>query len=318
LSIGVAVVGYGTWGPNHVRNLGAIPRCRLLWVCDSSPEALSRLQAGHGSAPRATARLEEVLADDRVRGVIVSTPAASHEALASACLEAGKHVLVEKPLSDDLEGALRLERLAARVGGRLQVGHLCVHHPGVQRVRRLIADGELGELTALDADRTSKPPRHPGVSVLWDLGVHDLSILDSWVGSGPLQAAALGASPEPGAPADLVHATLIYPGGVLASLRVSWRGPVKVRRCGATGTRAVAVFDDLRGAESVTLDAGDGPRVLDDLEVGEPLRRELEHFLDSLEAPLPSPTDGAAGVDVVRTLTALEQSMGEGGRLVDV
>ena len=313
MSFGVAVVGYGAWGPNHVRNLLAMERCRLLWVCDSSPAALARIPAGVETL-RTTTSLDEVLDDPEVQGVVVATPAPTHEQLASACLRAGKHVLVEKPLCADLPGARRLHDEAARVQRSLHVGHVCVHHPGVERARQLIEAGKLGELVSVDAVRTSRPPTHAGINVLWDLAVHDVSIFNAWMGAAPVEVAAIGQPSPAGAEVATVCATLVYPRGVLGRILASWRAPMKVRRCVATGTDAVVSFDDLAADATVTLDHGDGPQLVAGVEEGQPLRRELEHFLDAFGASIPSPTSAAAGVEVIQTLTALERSLAAGGQ----
>jgi predicted dehydrogenase len=317
VGIGVAVVGFGRWGPNHARNLDEMDRCQLRWVCDQSTAALDLVKRTAG-APQTTDALERVLDDPAVQAVVIATPAPTHEALAAACLNAGKHVLVEKPLCHELEAARRLARVAERADRRLHVGHICVHQAGVRRVGRLIAEGELGALLAVEAERSSQPPALPGVNVLWDLGVHDISIINAWIGAAPVRVTAVGGALARGVLEDEVHASLEFPGGTLARLRVSWRGPVKVRRCAAIGERATASFDDLAGAAPVQIDAGDGPRPVGELEPGQPLRRELEHFLDAIETSTPSPNDASAGVEVVRTLTAMERSMRAGGGWVEL
>lgn len=311
MTLGVAVVGAGRWGPNHVRNLLAMPRCQLRWVCDLAAAARQEIEQRFPSTPT-TPHLDQVLADGAVQAVVIAAPATAHAALAHACLQAGKHVLVEKPLCTRRSDADALVMAAAAARRTLHVGHLCVHEPGVQRIQRLIADGALGSLRLVDTDRTSRPTPDVDVGVLWDLAVHDISIANTWIGAAPVRAAASGTGRA------AVNATLHYPGGALARIRVSWLGPARVRRAVAIGDRGAAAFDALDRARPVSLDLGSGTTWLDDVDNGEPLRAELDCFLDAIERGTPAPTAGQAGADVVAALTALDCSLAGGGAVVDL
>ncbi|MBN2358151.1 MAG: Gfo/Idh/MocA family oxidoreductase [Deltaproteobacteria bacterium] len=316
MTIGIAVVGAGRWGSNHIRNLLAMPRCRLRWVCDTSPAALVAIGQRFPGVVTAQ-RLDNVLGDAAVQAVVIAAPASAHAALATACLQAGKHVLVEKPLSTVLDDARALVAAAERAGRVLHVGHLCLHEPGVQRIRRLIEDGALGPLCVIDTDRTSQPGASLDVNVVWDLAVHDISIANFWAGAVPLRVAAVGTT-DPSGRVAVVSALLQYPSGALARLRASWLGPAKVRRAVATGQCGVALFDALDRAAPVLFDDGKGPYAVDDVAAGEPLRIELECFLDAIADGAPSPADGQAGLDVARVLVAADRSLAAGGALVAV
>ncbi len=314
MSCGVAVVGYGRWGPNHARTLQAMASCDLRWVCDAAASARARAQEALPGV-RTTAELDTLLADPAVQAVVVATPAASHVELGRACLRAGKHVLVEKPLAPDLAGAQSLVAEAERCGAVLHVGHICAHQAGVQAVRQLIEGGRLGALRVVDAERTSVPAAQPDVNVLWDLAVHDISILNSWVGRAPLRVAAGGCLGAQGSLIVAASATLWYPGEVLGRVRVSWLGPRKRRVATATGDDAVAEFDDLAGARAVTLHDAAGAQV-QDLELRQPLEVELKDFLDAIAQGQRSITGAQAGLDVMRCLAGLELSLERDGQSV--
>lgn len=290
-------------------------RAELLWVID--PDAAARERA-HELAPQAqiASELGLALQDDRVQAVVIASPASTHVDLGLACLHARRHVLVEKPLAPTLEGARRLVEAARARDRQLCVGHICVFMPGVLDVRERISHGDLGVLRVVDADRTSVPARQPDVDVLWDLGTHDLSILNSWVGQSPVAVAATGAVLPPFHRVSVATATLWYPGDVVGRIRVSWHGALKIRRVSASGDGGVAVFDDAAEKRSVNLTLADGSSRAEQVQGSPPLLAELESFLDAVEHGRASPVDGLSGLEVIRVLTAMQWSLDHGGQRI--
>ena len=199
--VGVAVIGAGYWGPNLVRNIQATPQLRLTSLCDVN---VARAEAvlGRYSTVRATGSLQEVLADPEVEAVAVATPAATHLEVALAALEAGKHVLVEKPLASSYADGLKLVDAAEDRGLVLMLDHTFCYTPVVQRLRKLVHDGDLGDLQYLDSVRINLGLVQPDIDVLWDLAPHDLSILDSILPEGvtPVAVAAHGSDPASARP----------------------------------------------------------------------------------------------------------------------
>src|SRR5512144_14730 len=192
----IAVVGGGYWGPHIVRNALAVPETDLKWLCDLDV-ARARRVVGEQSAVQVTPDLDDVLSDDSVEAVAIATPPATHAQIALRCIEAGRHVLVEKPLADSYEAGLRMVQAAEQRGVVLQCDHTFCYTPAVQTIRDLVAGGALGELLYYDSVRVNLGLVQQEIDVFWDLGPHDLSIVDFIFGDGrePVTVAAHGADP---------------------------------------------------------------------------------------------------------------------------
>src|ERR1700734_3367884 len=228
--VGVAVVGAGYWGPNLVRNFANCKQFRLRWLCDLDKR---RAEAALGpySTVAATSDLDAVLADSRIDAVAIATPAASHFALATAALRAGKHVLIEKPLAATYAEGAELVALAERNGLVLMCDHTYCHTPAVKKIREILHEGELGQLHFFDSVRINLGLVQRDVDVLWDLAPHDMSILDSILPPGiePVTVAAWGADPIGAGHACIAFVTIELTGGAIAHLHVNWLSPTKVR-----------------------------------------------------------------------------------------
>ena len=244
--IGLAVVGAGYWGPNLIRAARATPAFQLNWLCDRD---LGRAQAAldRYTPVRATASYEQVLADPDVSAVAIATPAATHFDLVRAALEAGKHVLVEKPLTASVAEGVKLAELAERSGLVLMCDHTYCYTPVVQRIRELIRSGEIGDVQFVDSVRVNLGLIQPDVDVLWDLAPHDLSILDFVLPEGvvPVAVAAHTADPVSTGRACLAYLSLWMSNGVLAHVNVNWLSPMKIRTTVIGGTRRTIVWDDM-------------------------------------------------------------------------
>jgi predicted dehydrogenase len=325
-AIQVALIGYGYWGPNLARCIAANNRARLAAICELSAE---RAEAARSDYPRVpvVGDIEAVLRHPEISAVVVATMANTHGKLALRALVHGKHVLVEKPFASSLAEALALTRASIRYGSVLMVDHTYLFSPAFETIRRLIADRRLGPLRYYHAMRTNCfGPQHE-TSVLWDLAVHDLSILDALMESPPSLVQAVGLSTARKQPASHAQLTLAYSEGSIASALVSWIAPAKQRTVTFGFDRHTIAWDDVspgsavrlfyRGLEAVS-DFSDR-RQLDTfaenipLPPTEPLVSAIEHFLDCVAHGAPPRSDAAAGVRIVRVLEAADRSLARNG-----
>jgi predicted dehydrogenase len=333
-SIGVGVIGYGYWGPNLVRNFAEVAEARVMAVSDLDE---TRREAASRRYPsvRVTEDFRTILADPAVEAVAIATPVRTHFAIAAAALSAGKHVLVEKPIAATSAEAAELTTMARRAGRVLMVGHVFVYTGAVMKIRELINEGSLGSLFYYDSVRVNLGLFQSDVNVMWDLAVHDLSILDSLVGERPLSVSAYAVSHVPGQPENIAYITLVFPERMLAHLHVNWLAPVKVRRTLIGFENKMIVYDDVEPSEKIKV--YDKAAVLQEtaetkyrllvsyregdmwsprLETGEGLKSEVLHFLDCIRTGRVPLSDGESGWRIVRILEAAEESMREGGRMV--
>jgi predicted dehydrogenase len=331
--LGIGVIGCGYWGPNVIRNFASIEACELRAVCDLDPERLSSVHRRYPAA-RATADAHALIADPAVDAVAICTPIHTHFQLASAALEAGKHVLVEKPLTDSVETAEALVEMADHRGLTLQVDHTFVYGGAVRKIREIIDAGELGDLLYFDSVRVNLGLFQSEVNVLWDLAPHDLSIMTHLIDRQPIWVSAVG-STHYGKHENLAYITMKFDDTLIAHLHVNWLAPVKLRSTLIGGSRRMIVYDDLAPSEKVLVydkgitrdaDASSRTRALVDYRVGdmhaphldnaEPLNRVCRAFIDAVERGIHPPTDGLAGLRVVRLLEAGQQSLRKNGERI--
>ncbi len=337
--IGVSVVGYGYWGPNLVRNFSQIADARLVSVCDLNA---SRLEAVSRQYPavEVTDDFESVLRDPRVDAVAIATPVSSHFRLALKALMAGKHVLIEKPIASSVEEAERLVEEAARRRLVLAVDHTFVHTGAVRKMRELVEDG-LGDIYYYDSVRVNLGLFQNDVSVIWDLAVHDLSIMDFVLPTKPVAVSASGVSHVPGAPENIAYLNLLFDNNMIAHIHVNWLAPVKVRRTLIGGSRKMIVYDDLEPSEKIKVyDKGitlsDSPQQRGEsvyqalvgyrtgdmwaphLDMTEALGRELRDFVGCVANGTVPVSDGHAGLRVMRILEAASRSLEQRGRVIDL
>lgn len=326
-AVKVAIVGLGRWGPNVARNLDAIQECELAWCCDGDAASRRRWQSSFPSA-RFTAELDDVLNDETVQAVVVTTPVPTHGSLAERILDAGKDCFVEKPLADSVAGAERILRMAEERDAVLMVGHLLEYHPGVQMLGRLLEDGELGEPRYIYSQRTNLGQLRADENALWSLGPHDLSVILKLVGEAPREVSARGACYVREGVEDVVFAYLRFPGGATAHMHLSWLDPHKERRITVVGSERMATFDDMALDQKVTIydkgfdleDGSYGEYITRSGETRSPalqnteaLRLECDHFIDCVKARRRPNTDAVSGLRVVKVLEALQVSLDENG-----
>lgn len=332
----VGVIGYGYWGPNLVRNFAERPDAQVVVVADRRSERLALVQRRYPGI-RVTADPADLIADPGVDAVVIATPVALHFDLAIASLRAGKHVLVEKPMASTSEEASRLIDEAARRRLVLMVDHTFVYTGAVQKMGELVGSGELGDLYYYDSVRINLGLFQQDVDVLWDLAVHDLSIMDFVLPQQPVSVSATGLAHVPGKPENIAYMTMFFDGPMIAHVHASWLAPVKVRRTLLGGSRRMVVFDDLEGSEKIKVyDSGisldpspenvyqmlvgyrTGDMWAPKLSVTEALAVEAAHFVDCVTRSTRPKSDGEAGLRVVRLLEAASVSMQNHGRPVDI
>lgn len=318
----VAVIGAGYWGINHVRNFSELG-C-LSSVSDKSEQALLRVRERFPEV-RAEAGYSNLLADPEIRGVVIATPAESHFRIALEAIEAGKDVLVEKPLTLDVKEGERLVALAERRGAVLMVGHLLEFHPAIIRLRELIESGALGQVRYIYSSRLNLGKVRREENILWSFAPHDIAIILRLVGDWPTSVAATGGTYLQPQIADVTVTHMVFPSGVRAHIFVSWLHPYKEQRLVVVGSKRMAVFDDVnkenklqvydQGVEMVNgeLVARKNAGVPEPLEAAEPLRRQCVHFLACMRGRLTPLTDGRSGLRVLRVLEAAEKSLSGAG-----
>jgi predicted dehydrogenase len=330
------VVGYGYWGPNLVRNFMETAGASVRYVIDQSEERLAPVRVRYPSI-RTTTSLDEALRDEAVGAVAVATPVSTHFGLAMAALEAGKHVLVEKPMAATADEARRLERAAERRGLLLMVDHSFPYTGAVERIKQLVDAGELGEVYYYDSVRVNLGLFQHDVNVIWDLAVHDLAILEYVLGRFPVAVSATGISHVSGQPENIAYVTLFYEDKLIAHIHVNWLAPVKLRTTLIGGSRKMVLYNDLEPTEKVRVyDKGvvlqDDPNEVYQMRIGyrsgdiwvphldgtEALRRLAAHFVACVEGTETPRTSARSGRRVVQIMEAATESLHDQGRLVAV
>lgn len=334
--IRIGVIGFGYWGPNVARNLAETPGASVVAVADRRPERRALAAVRHPGA-RTVADAADLICDPAIDAIAIATPVASHYALARAAIEAGKHILVEKPLATSSDEALSLIDLAAKHSVALMVDHTFIYTGAVRTIRQLVTDGEVGDLYYYDSVRVNLGLFQHDVDVLWDLAVHDLSIMDYVLPMAPREVSAVGLGHVSPDSADIAYLTLFFDARVIAHIHVNWLAPVKVRRTLIGASRRMIVYDDLDPSEPVKVyDRGievseqkDGiyqmlvgyrtgdmwaPRV----DQTEALRSEAAHFVSCINDGASPITDGEAGLRVVRVLEAASRSLAMQGRVMPI
>jgi predicted dehydrogenase len=319
----VGVVGLGYWGPNLVRVLNEAATAEAAWMCDLRPEVLEALARRFPSIRR-TRDLDEMLEDDSVDAVAVVTPVSTHHDIAIQALTAGKHVFVEKPLAASSELALDLMRAADERGLVLMPGHTFLYSPPVNRIRELIRAGELGEIYFISMSRVNLGLYQSDVSVIWDLGPHDFSILLYWLGEHPSHVISTGRACVDNQKEDVAFITCEFGSGTIAHIELSWLAPSKLRRTTVVGSKKMVVYDDCSNEPVRVYDAGVLPRdpesfgeylkyrtgdiVSPHIESTEPIALQLDDFCRAIRCGTTPTSSARLGLDVVRMIEAADRS----------
>ena len=334
--IKVGVIGYGYWGPNLVRNFMEAQGSTVVAVCDQRSERLVQLQTRYPTI-KTVDNSSVLFKDAEIDAIVIATPVSSHFELAMATLQADKHVLVEKPLAGNSEQATRLVEEAARRNKVLMVDHTFVYTSAVRKIRELITANALGDIYYYDAVRVNLGLFQHDVNVIWDLAIHDLSIMDYVLPSKAVAVSATGISNVPGQPENVAYITLFFEAPQIAHVHVNWLTPVKVRHTLIGGSEKMILYDDLEPSEKVKIyDKGitvsqspeavyemlvsyrSGDMWAPRLDTTEALHTEALHFIDCIENNKQPETDGHAGLRLVRIVEAAEKSLRARGQLVEI
>jgi predicted dehydrogenase len=321
----LAQLGCGYWGPNLLRNFSALPNCRVKYVVDSSAERRAFVETNF-TRTTAVESAKTVLDDPEVSAVVIATPAATHFALAKQALRAGKHIFVEKPLATKASEVDELDRCAAERNLVVMTGHTFIYNAAVRYVKKLIDDGELGDIRYIYSQRLNLGRIRSDIDALWNFAPHDISIIQYWLGDPePVSVSKKGMAYMQDGIEDVVFLSLEYPSKIIANVHVSWLDPQKVRKMIVVGSRKMVVYDDVADDKIAIFDKGidkkailgqnmdfDNPQaaqfsyrsgdiLMPQVKFVEPLRVEAEHFADCIRnsrTPL-------TGIKHARTVVAI-------------
>jgi len=327
--IGIAIVGAGAWGRNHVRVFSEIPDVRLKYICDQDSSKLLSLQKAYPQA-KMVGDLKPILQDPDVQGVVVASSAVSHYSLSKEALLADKDVLVEKPMALNIKDAEEMLRIAEKRKRVLMVGHLLIYHPAVDRLKEMVTSGELGRLYYMYTQRVNLGVIRQDENALLSFAPHDLSIILYLLGEEPIAVTAHGESYIQKGIEDVAFVSLQFTDGKMANIHLSWLDPHKLRRVTIVGSKKMVVFDDMEASEKLKVyDKGVknlsydtygeylslrfGDITIPSIKMAEPLRAEAEHFMQAIESRKEPKTGGRDGLEVVKILMAAQESLKQKG-----
>jgi predicted dehydrogenase len=332
----VAVVGCGYWGQNLLRNFCELEEAEVVIACDFDSRALVRAKRRYPTL-EVSQNYKDILVDPRVEAVVLATPVSTHYPFAYQALQAGKHVLVEKPLAQTSREVQDLIQLAERVGKTLMVDHTFLYTSAVRRMKQLVDSGEIGDLLYFDSVRISLGLVQSDINVLWDLGPHDLSIMDYLCNREPISISATGVNHLETPYQNIAYVTVQFAGNLIAHFHLNWLAPVKVRRTLVGGSKKMIVYDDMENSEKVRVyDKGitqnhdperrekmltgyrNGDMLAPNLEGTEALRLMAREFVTSIAEKRVPLSDGHAGLRIVRMLEAAQASIEQNGRVISL
>lgn len=332
-------MGAGHWGPHLIRNFNDHLSSQVLWVAEMDERRRKGISERFPTTA-VTGDVDDILDDSRVDALVVATPTSTHAGIVTAALEAGKHVLVEKPIAYGLEDSLTLCRLADSRDLTLMVGHVFLFNPAFRAAKDYIDRGDLGDIKYISMVRTNLGPVRSDVNAAWDLASHDISIANYWLDAVPETVNAKGGSWLNQGVEDVVFATMSYPNEVLVHIEASWLNPRKRRLVAAIGSDRMLTVDDMEMNEPIRLyDKGvlehgedeitdtfagfrnqirEGEVRIPHVTGGEPLRAECDEFLRRIAGGEETLSNGWDGARIVAVLDAIDRSMAEGGASVPV
>ena len=334
--INIGVIGYGYWGTNLVRSFAEAPGARLHVVVETDPRKLEPVQRRYPGV-KSTTYLEEALSDSALDAVAIATPVSTHFDVAMSALRAGKHVWLEKPMTETSAQARQLIEEAKKRGLTLFVDHTFIYTGAIRKMREIVSRGDLGDVYYYDSIRVNLGLFQHDVNVISDLAVHDFSILEYLLGEQPLAVSASGTPHFAGMPENLAYVTLFYDSGAIAHANVNWLSPVKIRQILLGGSKKMIVYDDMATSEKLKVyDSGvkfsndpqeiyqrrvgyrTGDMWAPKLETTEALRVAGDHFLTCIETGAAPITDGGLGLRVVEVIEAAAVSMQRRGQTVGI
>ncbi len=335
--LNIAIIGCGYWGPNLIRNFLACSKTNLLWACDLDKKKLSKTLKPYPQVGE-TDQIEDILNDKRVDAVAIATPVNTHYSITKTCLEAGKHALVENPLAVTVAQGKELVDLAEKKNLRLMCDHTFCYTGAVRKIKDIIASGKLGEILYFDSIRINLGLFQHDVNVIWDLAVHDISILDFLIEEKPDMVSAHGVSHAGNNIENIAYVTLTYKSPFIAHFHVNWLSPVKIRKTLIGGSQKMLEWNDLapdlkvriydKGIDLQSIEGDAKRKALISYRSGDILSPHIDNtealalvineFADSImekRAPL---TDGHAALQILRVLEAAERSIKADGANVRI
>jgi predicted dehydrogenase len=336
--INIGVIGCGHWGPNHIRIFSHLTDSRVLMCADPDQARLGSVKSTFLNV-QTTTDYKEILKNPDIHAVCIAAPTNIHFLLTKEALECGKHVLCEKPLAMRPEECRELKELAERKNKVLMVGHIFLFNAGIVWLKECVRSGELGKIHYAYATRTNLGPFRYDVNAFWDLAPHDISIFNYLFDGSPVNVSARGQKCLGETLEDLAFATLEYPGRIIANIHVSWLDPRKVRQITIVGDKKMVVWDDLDNIGPIKLYdkhvekiktfyetygefqllSKEGSITIPKVGVSEPLKKHGVYFLGCIAKGIrPDIADAQKGLDVVKTLCAVQSSMEHQGALVTV
>ena len=331
--INIAVVGYGYWGPNVLRNFYEHDDANVVRCCDVNPKRLALVKSKYPSV-EVSENFEDVLNDDKVDAVAIVTPVATHYEFARKALEHGKHVLVEKPLAASVAEAESLVTIAESHKLTLMVNHTFIYTGAVRKMKEIVETGDIGKLYYFDSVRINLGLIQKDVNVLWDLAPHDLSIMEHLVNEEPTSVCANGTCHFGNGIESVAYLTVYFNSGLIAHFHNNWLAPVKIRSIIVGGSKKMILYDDMEASEKIKVyDKGvevNEPEKIHEtlisyrlgdmwapkLDNAEALRLVATEFIESVQSGRKPITDGVSGLNVVRILEASEMSIKHKGREV--
>ncbi len=328
-TVNIGVIGAGYWGPNLVRNFSSIDGCEVRYVCDLDEGRLAKIQSAYPLV-RTTTSYTTLISDPEVHAIAIATPVFTHFELAYAALSAGKHVLLEKPMASTVKECDTLIELARSKGVHLLIDHTFLYTSAVSKIKELVDAGVLGDLYYFDSERINLGLIQPDVNVLWDLAPHDISIMNYlFEGSRPVSVFAAGTQHVTSNAHEMAHLTINYDSGLVGHIHASWLSPVKIRKILIGGSKKMVLYNDMEPSEkiriydkSVEVDLStetpsapvyrSGDIVIPALENSEALAKEARHFVACVRGSEKPFVDGEQGRDVIRILTACDESLRTG------
>lgn len=332
----MGIIGCGYWGPNLVRDFSEIDNVKIVTCADLSEERLESIKKRFPDIIT-TKNSMDVINDKSINAVVIATPASSHHKLAKESILAGKNTFIEKPITSTPEEAEELIELSKKMKNVLMVGHTFEYNPAVNRMREYIKKSDLGDVYYITSRRLNLGKIREDINAMWNLAPHDISILIYILEKSPIEVRAWGGSFLQEGIEDVVMMTLTFPGNVIANIHVSWLDPLKVREMVVVGSKKMVVYDDIdnegkikvydKGVDKIAssqifgefqikLRAGDC--LIPKLPMYEPLKKECEHFVDCIINNKTPMTDGYNGLRVVKVLSAAQESLKNGGKVVKI
>lgn len=332
----IGIIGCGHWGQNYLRVFKEISEDITIGVCDVDKSKLCYLSRKYPKVKIFT-KAKDLLRDEDIKAVVISTPTATHFELAKDAILKDKHVLVEKPLTLRSREAQELIGLAQKGHRVLMVSHTFLYNPAIEQIKKYIQSGDCGKVYYLKSARTHLGLIRRDVNVFWDLAPHDISIFNYLLDEMPIMVSATGSRFLDSAREDVGFVTLIYPGNIIGNIHVSWIDSNKERKISIVASKKRIIFDDLNNLEKIRIfEKGveverrisnfgefqlllrDGNIISPRVEASEPLKRECEHFFDCIKRKKTPLSDGKNGLEVVKVLESLQESLMQNGNPVKV